>query len=366
MRALLTLGIIGLPMVGKTTVFNLLTRGNARTSRFMSSRAEVNVGAAQVKDRRVAFLSALYRPRKTTYAQVQCSDVPGLVRGSSEGMGLGNQFLEAIRNADLLVHVLRAFRNPAVLHVEGDVDPYRDFETVRLELLLADLELVERRMERIRSGKKMSKEAAFELEVLAKCLQALENEIPLHQAGLTEEERLALRNYSFFTEKPMILVVNTDEEQFKSRRYPGQEKVERIALEKGLKVFTICAQLEMEIAQLPPEERQAFLSDLGVEELGSERLVRAAYEQLGLISFFTASEEEVRAWTVRRGTTAKKAAGKVHSDMERGFIRAEVISFDDLFRAGSMARARESGLVRLEGKDYVVQDGDVIYFRFNV
>ncbi|SHF38822.1 hypothetical protein SAMN02745218_02129 [Desulfofundulus australicus DSM 11792] len=363
---MLSFGIVGLPMVGKTTIFNLVTESVAQTSNFMTGKTETNVSMARVRDPRVDFLSGLYRPRRTVYAQIQCSDVPGLVRGASEGRGVGNQFLEGIRGVDLLVHVLRAFVNPDVPHVDGEIDPLRDLETVNLELLLADMELLEKRIGRLKSGKKITKEGARELEVLEKCLAALENEVPLHQVELEEEERALLRNYNFLTEKPVILVVNTDEGQFKSRQYPGREALEEAAADRGLKIIEICGQLEMEISQLSPEDRELFLSDLGVGELGSERLVRTAYEELGLISFFTVGEDEVKAWTIRRGTSARKAAGKIHSDMERGFIRAEVVAFEDLYRLGSMARVKEKGLARLEGKDYVVQDGDIINFRFNV
>ncbi|MDK2887936.1 MAG: ribosome-binding ATPase [Thermoanaerobacter sp.] len=363
---MLSFGIVGLPMVGKTTIFNLVTESVAQTSNFMTGKTETNVSMARVRDPRVDFLSGLYRPRRTVYAQIQCSDVPGLVRGASEGRGVGNQFLEGIRGVDLLVHVLRAFVNPDVPHVDGEIDPLRDLETVNLELLLADMELLEKRIGRLKSGKKITKEGARELEVLEKCLAALENEVPLHQVELEEEERALLRNYNFLTEKPVILVVNTDEGQFKSRQYPGREALEEAASDRGLKIIEICGQLEMEISQLSPEDRELFLSDLGVGELGSERLVRTAYEELGLISFFTVGEDEVKAWTIRRGTSARKAAGKIHSDMERGFIRAEVVAFEDLYRLGSMARVKEKGLARLEGKDYVVQDGDIINFRFNV
>ncbi len=363
---MLSFGIVGLPMVGKTTIFNLVTESGVQTSNFMTGKTETNVGMARVRDPRVDFLSRLFKPRRTIYAQVQCSDVPGLVRGASEGKGVGNQFLEGIRGVDLLVHVLRAFTNPDVPHVDGEIDPVRDLETVGLELLFADMELLEKRIDRIKNGKKVTREGAFELEVLEKCLAALEKEVPLHQVDLTEKERAALRNYNFLTEKPVILVVNTDEEQFKSRRYPGRDSLEEAASARGLKMIEICGQMEMEISQLSPEDRELFLADLGVAELGSDRLVRTAYEELGLVSFFTVGEDEVKAWTIRRGTDAKRAAGKIHSDIERGFIRAEVVAFNDLYQLGSMARVKEKGLARLEGKDYIVQDGDIINFRFNV
>ncbi|MQL52541.1 redox-regulated ATPase YchF [Desulfofundulus thermobenzoicus] len=363
---MLSFGIVGLPMVGKTTVFNLVTGGGAETSRFMTGKTGTNVGMARVRDPRVDFLSDLFKPRRTVYAQIQCSDVPGLVRGASEGQGVGNQFLEGIREADLLVHVLRAFNNPNVPHLDGEIDPVRDLETVSMELLFADMELLEKRVSRIKGGKKITREAAFEMEVLQKCLAGLENETPLHRQELAAEERAALRHYNFLTEKPVILVVNTDEEQFKSRSYPGRDALEKAASARGLKTIEICGEMELEISRLSPEDREIFLADLGVGELGSDRLVRTAYDQLGLISFFTVGEDEVKAWTIRQGTDAKRAAGKIHSDIERGFIRAEVVAYKDLYEQGSMAGVKEKGLARLEGKDYIVEDGDIINFRFNV
>lgn len=363
---MLTAGIVGLPMVGKTTIFNLMTSAGAETSKFFSGRTETNTGMATVPDRRVDFLSALYRPRRTIYAQVQCSDVPGLVRGAAQGAGVGNQFLDGIRQVDLLVQVLRAFENPDVPHVDGSIDLLRDVETVELELLLADMDLLEKRISRIKGGKKITKENAAELVVLEKCLEALETETPLNRLELTEQERLALRNYNFFTEKPVIWVVNTDEQQFKTGDYPGCARLKQLAEQRGILLLEVCGQLEMEIAQLSGEDRELFMADLGIAELGTARLARAIYHALGLISFFTVGEDEVKAWTIRRGTVAQKAAGKIHSDIERGFIRAEVVAYADLERLGSMAAVKEAGLSRLEGRDYVVQDGDIINFRFNV
>lgn len=353
-------------MVGKTTIFNLVTEAGAQTSNFITGKTQTNVGMARVRDPRVDFLSRMFNPRRTIYAQVHCSDVPGLVRGASEGKGVGNQFLDGIRGVDLLVHVIRVFHNGDVPHVDGEIDPLRDLETVSLELLFADMELIEKRITRIQGGKKINREVAAELEILKKCLAALEDEMPLHQLDLSPEERQSLSNYNFFTEKPVILVVNTDEEQFKSRNYPGRAALQEEAAARGLQMIEICGLMEMEISQLSPEDREVFLADLGVEELGSDRLVRTAYEQLGLISFFTVGEDEVKAWTIRRGTDAKRAAGKIHSDIERGFIRAEVVSFKDLYQSGSMAKVKEKGLARLEGRDYIVEDGDIVNFRFNV
>lgn len=353
-------------MVGKTTIFNLLTGAGAKTSNYLTGKTDTNVGTAVVPDSRVDFLSRLYRPKKTTYAQIRFSDLPGLVRGSSQGEGVGNQFLNAVRNVDLLVHVVRSFESPEVPHVDGSVDLLRDIETIEMELLFADMELVEKRIERIKGGKKIKKENALELELMEKCLDALENEITIRHLELSNEERLILKNYNFLTDKPLLLVVNTDEEQFRSKSYPGKFELEAYASSKGLPVLEICGNIEMEISRLPNEDKEMFLADLGVTQSGVDRLARAAYDYLKLISFFTVGGDEVKAWTIPAGTDAKRAAGKVHSDMERGFIKAEVVKYKDLEYYGSMAKVKEKGLFRLEGKEYIVKDGDIINFRFNV
>lgn len=362
----LNCGLIGLPMVGKTTIFNLLTGAGAETSKFLTGKTETNIGTARIPDGRVDYLSDLYHPRKTTHAQIQFSDVPGLVRGSSQGKGVGNQFLNAIRNVDMLAHVVRSFSNPEVPHVDDAINPLRDLETVNMELLFADMEIIEKRIERIKAGKKIKKENIIELEVLGKCLQALESEVSINRLDLTPEEKFALRNYSFLTEKPLLLVINTDEQQFKTKTYPGKKELESYASERGLPILEISGKIEMEVSQLPDEDRELFLSDLGVAQSGIDRLARAAYDYLGLISFFTVGDDEVKAWTILKGTEAKRAAGRIHSDIERGFIKAEVVKYHDLKQMGSMAKVKEKGMFRLEGKEYVVVDGDVINFRFNV
>lgn len=362
------IGIVGLPMVGKTTLFNLLTGSTSETSHFMSGKTDANVGVARVPDDRIDYLSRIYKPRKTTYAQIEFTDVPGLVRGASAGQGVGNQFLAAIRDVDALVEVVRVFKDPDVPHVEGDIDPMRDIQTVGMELLFADLELVEKRLERIASSKNKKKTPEQEAErvLLEKLLEGLEEERSVFSLGLSEEERAGLRQYGFFTDKPLLLVPNLDEEQFKTRDYPGKAEVEAWAAANGVPVVEVCGALEEEIGELGPEDREVFLADLGLSEPGVDRLSRAVYARLGLISFLTAGEDEVRAWTIKAGTTAKEAAGKIHTDIERGFIRAEVVAFADFEAAGSMGKAREVGKVRLEGKDYVVKDGDIMHFRFNV
>jgi len=366
MNMSLNCGLVGLPMVGKTTIFNLLTGASMETSNFLTGKTETNVGIARVPDGRVDYLSGLYRPRKTTYAQIQFSDVPGLVRGSSQGKGVGNQFLNTIRNVDMLAHIVRAFGDPDLPHVDGSLNPLRDVETIDMELLFADMEIIEKRIERIKKGNKVKKENAQELEILEKCLDALEHEISLARLELTDEERFVLKNFSFLTEKPLLLVVNTDEQQFKSKSYPGRDDLEAYAAGHGLPVLEICGRIEMEISMLPDEDKEMFLTDLGVAESGIDRLARAAYDYLGLISFFTVGDDEVKAWTIMKETDAKRAAGKIHSDLERGFIKAEVVKYRDLSDLGSMAKVKEKGLYRLEGKEYIVEAGDVINFRFNV
>ncbi|MCF8010957.1 MAG: redox-regulated ATPase YchF [Clostridiales bacterium] len=360
------IGLVGLPMVGKTTLFNLVTNAGVDTSKYLTGKTETNESTAKVPDRRIDFLSRMYNPKKTTYAQIEFSDVPGLVQGASQGKGVGNQFLDSIRHSDLLIHVVRAFDDPDVIHVEDTIDPVRDVETIYMELLLADMDLVEKRIERIQSAKKVKKEVLAELDVLKKLLEALENEVPLHQLELSEQEQEMLQNYKFFSEKPLIIAVNTDEQQFKNGDYPRKKDLEELAREKNTRLIEICGQAEMEIAELPSEDRELFMEDLNLEELGIDRLTRTAYDYLGLISFFTVGEDEVKAWTIKKETSARKAAGKIHSDLERGFIRAEAINSDDLEQNGTMAKARENGLVRLEGKEYIVKDGDILNIRFNV
>lgn len=362
----LTVGLIGLPATGKTTIFNLLTGSLAETPAFQSGKAETNIGVAKIPDERVDFLTGLYKPRKTTYATIQFSDIPGLVHGSGREKGTGNQFLSAVRSADMLAHVVRVFHNSEVPHVEGSIDPDRDIENINTELLFADMEILERKIGRIKGGKKVNKEGAFELSLLDKCLKALEDEFPISKLDLNETEKRALRSYGFLTEKPVLLVINTDEEQFKALTFPFKEKVEQYAAGRNLPLLEICGLLEMEIGMLPPEDREVFLSDLGVSRSGIDRLARAAYNYLNLLSFFTVGEDEVKAWTIPKGTRARQAAGKIHSDIERGFIKAEVVKYRDLAESGNMAGVRERGLYRLEGKEYIIEDGDIIHFRFNV
>ncbi|MDK2821567.1 MAG: ribosome-binding ATPase [Clostridia bacterium] len=356
----LTCGIIGLPLVGKTTLFNLLTQSEAEISTY-AGRTKTNVRTAPIPDERLDFLASLYNPRKITPATLEVIDVPGLTQGS------GAAFLAAVREVDALVHVVRVFNNDSVIHVEGDIDPIRDLEIVNSELLLADLQLIETRLERIAQSKKIKGDMKLEQAALNRCKEVLEAEKPLLEADLTEEEWQVLRHYGFLTIKPMIIVINIDENQLREGgSFEAQEEVKAYAEAKNIPVLTICSELEAEIVSLEPEDREQFLEEMGIDEPGIDRLARAIYNRLGLISFLTAGEDEVRAWTIKKGTTAKAAAGKIHSDIERGFIRAEVINFNDLKNAGDMNKAKDKGLVRLEGKEYIVKDGDIINFRFNV
>lgn len=358
---MLKTAFVGLPQVGKSTMFYLLT-GVAATG----FAAQGQKGMAKVPDDRLLFLAEMYKPRKLTPATIEFVDLPGLVRGSSEGAGVGNRFLAEVREADALVQVIRTFINPDVPHVEETIDPVRDVEIVELELLMADLEVIEKRIERIKTGKKNRKENEAELPVLQKCYDALSLGKPVSSVELADEERILLRGYTLLTEKPMLYVINVDEEQFHAGTFPGQEALQTYAVERHIPLLMISAKIEAEIADLPSEDQALFMTEIGLDETGISRLSKAVYETLGLISFLTAGEDEVRAWTIERNTVAKAAAGKIHSDIERGFIRAEVVSFKALQEKGSMLAAKEKGLVRLEGKEYVMQDGDIVNFRFNV
>ncbi|MDI3522730.1 MAG: ribosome-binding ATPase [Bacillota bacterium] len=353
------IGLLGLPLSGKTAFFNLLTGAGAATSAFAGAR-ESHVGVARVPDARVDFLSRLFQPRKTTYAQIEVLDIPGLTRD-----GGAAALADPLRDADALVVVLRGFTNPAV-GIGEEPAALRDLSKLMAELILTDLAVVEKRLERLAKGKKAGGVLPGEEEVLRRAQEALEAEQPVVSLGLAPEERLPLRNYGLFTDKPFLIVLNTDEEGLRSGQAPGQAELAAYAAERNLPLLVVCAELEEEIEELPAAERAAFLADLGVSEPGVARLARAAYAHLDLISYFTVGSDEVKAWTIRRGTTAKQAAGKIHSDLERGFIRAEVVSYEDMEREKSFARLKEKGLLRLEGKDYVVADGDIMNFRFNV
>lgn len=351
-------GLIGVPGAGKTTVFNLLTGAGAETSPY-GGRTEAHRALAPVPDSRLDDLAQLFHPRKVTAAQIQVVDVPGLARTDQGGP---NRFLNDVRAVDALVHVVRAYDSALM----GSADPLAEASDMELELGLSDLDLLERRRDRLQGGKKLTAEARAELPLIDRLIAVLESGGRLTQVDLDDEEARFLRGYQFLTMKPMVWVLNLDEDRLVQGKFPGQNAVLELAHTKNIPVVTMAGQWEMEAMALQGEERLEFLRALGLQETGISRLARAVYHRLGLISFLTAGEDEVRAWAIMEGTTAKAAAGKIHSDIERGFIRAEVVAFADLAEAGSMSRARERGLVRMEGKDYVMRDGDVVNFRFNV
>ncbi|HHV93771.1 MAG TPA: redox-regulated ATPase YchF [Firmicutes bacterium] len=356
------IGIIGLPQVGKTTLFNLLTEAGASTG--FGSRDKANVGVANVPDERIDYLSSIYQPRKTTYAQIEFIDIAGFGPGSN-GRDT-KEFLSALQNVDALVQVVRAFKSEVVPHVLGSIDVMRDVDLLQSELVLTDLSLLETRLERLTKGRVKGKDSKLDLELLEKCRTHLEAEKPLTQVEFTQEEADLLRQYTFYTAIPMVLVVNLDEDQLAAAAYEKHTELAAWAADRGMPLIPICGKLEEEITALAPEERAPFLKDLGLEETGIARLAKTVYSHLGLISYFTVGKDEVRAWTIKAGTNAKQAAGKIHSDIERGFIRAEVVGYEDFKQVGSMTKAKEKGLCRLEGKEYVVKDGDIISFRFNV
>jgi ribosome-binding ATPase len=360
------IGLIGLPTVGKTTLFNLLTGSDVEITGFSTGKVESNIGMAKVPDKRIDFLTQMYKPKKTTYATIEFTDVPGLVRGASSGKGVGNQFLNDIRKVDALVHIVRVYQDDSVIHVEGSLDPMRDIETINMELLFSDLGVIENRIERINTSKKVTKENLGEMEVLRKCKEGLESGLLINNINLKDEEKEHLKTFGFLSEKPMIIVANIDETQLMEKDYPQRKQLQEYCGERNIPIVEICVKSELEISKLDDEDRQMFMEDLSIEESGVDKLARRAYEYLGLISFLTAGEDEVRAWTIRTNLDAKRAAGKIHSDIERGFIRAEVMGFGDLKELGSMAKVKEKGLARLEGKEYIVKDGDIINFRFNV
>jgi hypothetical protein len=357
--------IIGLANSGKTTIFNALTGLNLEVTTFPTVAAEPHTGVVRVPDARLEKLAEIFKPKKTTQATVEYIDYIGLTKGD---MAQNRKVFDLIRDADAIVHVVRGFADESISHPMGDVGPRRDAETVELEMIFGDLELVDKRLERMGEGaKKGKKPDEVERQLLVKCKEALENETALRDLDFTEEEQMAMRSLQFMSIKPQLIVLNVSEEEMDSPGTKGAT-AELSGFFKGrqVRVLDLCGKIEMEIAQLPANEARAFLDDLGITEPALNKLIHLSYALLGLISFLTAGEDEVRAWTIRKGIDAQKAAGKIHSDIERGFIRAEVVAYDDFIAHGSMTAAREKGLVRLEGKTYPVKDGDIINFRFNV
>lgn len=362
------LGIVGLPNVGKSTLFNALTNAGAQSANYPFCTIEPNVGIVTVPDARLDVLAEMYHPEKYTPAFIKFVDIAGLVRGASKGEGLGNKFLSHIREVDAIVHVVRCFEDGDIIHVDGSVDPVRDVETINLELIFSDLEVVERRLEKVKKYSKNDKSLLPEQDLLERLWEALSNGRTARTVEMSEEEAAMIADSRLLTLKPIIYVANVAEGEVSGgyRENPHYQKLAALVAEEHAGLIAVCAEVEAELSGMEPDEKKMFLEDLGIKESGLDQLIHESYALLGLISFLTAGPQEVRAWTIRRGTKAPQAAGKIHSDFERGFIRAEIVSFDDLVREGSVAQAKEKGLYRSEGKEYVMQDGDVVLFRFNV
>lgn len=361
------LGIVGLPNVGKSTLFNAITKAGAESANYPFCTIEPNVGVVAVPDKRLDSLAEMYNPEKYTPAIIEFVDIAGLVKGASKGEGLGNKFLSNIREVDAICHVVRCFDDPNVVHVDGSADPKRDIETIELELILSDMEIMEKRIDRTKKMMKGGdKSFQAELDVFEKIYQCLTEEKPARILEFTEEEKEFTKDLQLISMKPVLYCANIAESDIKNPDIPYVNTVREIAAASGSEVVVISAKIEEELGQLEEEDRQMFLDDLGIDSAGLDKMIQASYKLLGLISYLTAGPQEVRAWTIKDGTKAPQAAGKIHSDFERGFIRAEVVAFTDLMECGTYAAARDKGLVRSEGKEYIMKDGDVVLFRFNV
>lgn len=363
------LGIVGLPNVGKSTLFNAITKAGAESANYPFCTIEPNVGVVSVPDKRLDVLEKMYAAKKKVYTAIEFYDIAGLVKGASKGEGLGNKFLSHIREVAAIVHVVRCFDDGNVVHVEGSVDPIRDIETINLELIFSDLEVLERRMEKtLKLARSGDKTAKFEYGVMERMKEHLENNLPIRNLETNEDEDAFIKTLFMITSKPVLYACNVSEDDIMSGNTNNEyvQKVKEYAEKENSGVMVVCAKLEEDLSGLEDEEKAEMLAEYGLEESGLDKLIQASYKLLGLMSFLTAGVQEVRAWTIKQGTKAPQAAGKIHSDIERGFIRAEIVSYDDLVECGSEAKAKEKGLFRLEGKDYIMKDGDVVNFRFNV
>lgn len=362
------LGIVGLPNVGKSTLFNAITKAGAMVANYPFCTIEPNVGIVAVPDFRLDVLGKLYSTQKITNAIIEFVDIAGIVKGASQGEGLGNKFLSHIREVDAIVHVVRCFDDAKIIHVENSVDPLRDMQTINTELILADLETVDKRIVKVeKQAKQGDKIASAELEILQKCKAHLNSGLPIRNLNFTVDEKRIAHNFFLLTDKPIIYACNIDEKSIQNyENNPYVKIVKEVAQQENAEIIVLCAKVEQDIVQMNEDERKYFYEELGIVESGLENLIKISYKKLGLISFLTAGEKEVRAWTINRGAKAPEAAGKIHSDFEKGFIKAEVCTFEDIVECGGYVKAKEKGKVRSEGKEYVVKDGDVILFRFNV